>query len=80
MRRYNINPANYFGFNKTLRYTEAIIETGENITVAGIAKWKSLSEPIPEYPYSKIAALESDEKQKLIITDMPLESNKQGRL
>ncbi|MEM5563529.1 DUF4898 domain-containing protein [Psychroserpens sp. AS72] len=71
LKRYNIEPETFFGFNKTLRYQEGIIEIGERITVAGIAKWKSLSEPLPEYPYSKIATLESDAKQKLIITDMP---------
>jgi hypothetical protein len=70
LKRYNIEPETYFGFNKTLRYQEGIIEIGERITVAGIAKWKSLSEPLPEYPYSKIAALESYGKQKLIITDL----------
>ncbi|MDG5490543.1 GIDE domain-containing protein [Psychroserpens sp. SPM9] len=71
LRRYNINPENFFGFNKRLRYEEGIIEIGERITVAGIATWKTLSEPISEYPYSKIAALENDHKQKLIITDLP---------
>nr|WP_321221158.1 hypothetical protein [uncultured Psychroserpens sp.] len=71
LRRYNIEPENFFGFNRTLRYKEGIIAVGERITVAGIAKWKSLNEPLPEYPYSKIATLESDGKQKLIITDLP---------
>jgi len=71
LRRYNINPETYFGFNKRLRYEEGIIEIGERITVAGIAKWKALNEPMPEYPYSKIAALEHDHKQKIIITDLP---------
>lgn len=71
LRRYHINPETFFGFNKRLRYQEGIIEVGERITVAGIAKWKALSEPMPEYPYSKIAALESEGKQKIIITDLP---------
>ncbi|RED45698.1 hypothetical protein [Seonamhaeicola aphaedonensis] len=68
---YNIDSENYFGFNKTLRYSERIIEVGEIVTVAGIAKWKSLQEPIEGYNYSKIAALESNDNQKLIITDLP---------
>ena len=71
LKRYNINSQTYFGFNKPLRYSEGIIEIGEKITVAGIAKWKRLSEPIPGYSYSKIAALESTDKQKLLITDDP---------
>lgn len=69
--RYNINSQTFLGFNKRLRYKEGIIEIGEEITVAGIAKWKTLSEPFPEYPYSKIVTLESVEKQKIIITDLP---------
>lgn len=71
LKYYNIKSTNFFGFNKALRYTEGIIEIGEMITVAGIAKWKNLKEPIEGYPYSKIAVLESTDKQKLIITDLP---------
>lgn len=71
LKQYNIDSTGFLGFNKQLRYTEGIIEIGEEITVAGIAKWKNLSEPIEGYSYSKIAALESTEKQKLIITDLP---------
>jgi len=72
LKSYNITSTGILGFNKSLRYKEAIIEIGEQITVAGIAKWKTLSQPIEGYSYSKIAALESTEKQKLIITDLPL--------
>lgn len=66
-----IESENWFGFNKTLKYTERIIEIGETITVGGIAKWKTLKEPIEGHNYSKIAALESDINQKIIITDHP---------
>lgn len=75
LKTYNIDSTNFFGFNKQLRYKEGVIEVGEKITVAGIVKWKTLSEPIPEYSYSKIVALESNDKQKLIITDHPKASN-----
>ncbi len=71
LKSYDIKSENFLGFNKSLRYSEAIIEIGEQITVAGIAKWKSLKEPIEGYSYSKIAELESSDKQKLIITDLP---------
>ncbi len=80
LKQYNIDSQTYFGFNKSLRYKEGIIEIGEKITVAGIAKWKTLSEPIPEYAYSKIVELVSEGKEKLIITDDPkvLEFTKRG--
>lgn len=73
LNEYNVNSKNFFGFKKSIRYHEAIIEVGEEVTVAGIAKWKNLNEPIEGYSYSKIASLESNEKQKIIITDLPKE-------
>ncbi|TGV00339.1 GIDE domain-containing protein [Flavivirga rizhaonensis] len=71
LRTYNIDSEGFFGLNKRLRYEEGIIEIGEKLTVAGIAKWKILNEPIPEYAYSKIVELISNEKEKIIITDHP---------
>ncbi|APZ45824.1 hypothetical protein BW723_05720 [Polaribacter reichenbachii] len=71
LKKYNIESTGLFNLNKTLKCTEAIIEIGEQITVAGIAKFKSLKEPIEGYNYSKIAELESSKTQKLIITDLP---------
>ncbi len=68
---FNIKSEGFFGFNKTLRYSERILEIGEIVVVAGIAKWKSLEQPIEGYNYSKIAALESTNEQKLFITDLP---------
>ncbi|MBJ6366753.1 hypothetical protein [Snuella sedimenti] len=68
---YGVESTNFFGFNKTLRYTERILEVGEIITVGGIAKWKTLKAPMENLSYSKIAALESGPSQKLILTDLP---------
>ena len=59
------------GFNKTLRYNEGVIELDEKIAIKGIAKWKSLSEPIEGYSYSKILHIYGSETQKFIITDLP---------
>ncbi len=73
LKEYNIKSKGFLGFKKNIRYHEAIIEIGEEVTVAGIAKWKNLQEPIEGYSYSKIASLESNEKQKIIITDLPKE-------
>ncbi len=68
---FGIESENWLGFNKTLRYSERIIEINETITVGGVAKWKVLNVPVQGYNYSKIAALESNNEQKLIITDLP---------
>jgi len=79
LRQYNIDPLNFLGFNKSLRYKEGVIEIGEQITVSGIAKWKTLNQPIPGYHYSKIAELVNQGKEKLIITDLPLKIKKRSR-
>ncbi|CAM1342677.1 hypothetical protein [Tenacibaculum amylolyticum] len=70
LKEYNIKSTGFFGFNKQLRYSEAIVEIGEEVTVAGTAKWKNLNEPVAGYDYSNILALESTNQQKLIITDL----------
>ncbi|KJD31303.1 hypothetical protein PK35_15850 [Tamlana nanhaiensis] len=71
LKELGVENKNWFGLNKTLRYTERIIEIGETITVGGIAKLKSLSQPIEGYNYSKLATLESTNTHRLIITDHP---------
>lgn len=73
LKRYEIKSTGFLGFNKSLRYSEAIVEVGEEITVAGIGKWKNLHEPIEGYTYSKIVTLESNDNQQLLITDLPKE-------
>lgn len=71
LERHNKKSTGFLGINKTIRYTEGIIELDEKIGVKGIAKWKSLKEPIEGYSYSKILTLEGTKKEKLLITDEP---------
>ncbi len=70
LRTFNIESEGFFGFNKPLRYKEAIIEVGERITVAGKVKWMDLENNMADYSYSSIASIYGGEgKDKLIITD-----------
>ncbi|WP_054852185.1 hypothetical protein [Olleya sp. ITB9] len=71
LESYNIETEGIFGMNKSLRYTEAIVEVGERITVAGLVKWSKLENPVAGYNYSSIASLTSKDKNKIIITDSP---------
>ncbi|GAA4235078.1 hypothetical protein GCM10022291_16030 [Postechiella marina] len=71
LKSHNKKSTGFLGINKTIRYTEGIIELNEKIGVKGIAKWQSLKEPIVGYSYSKILTLEGTKKQKLLITDEP---------
>lgn len=72
LERHGTSSTTFFDLmNRTLRYSEGVIELDELITVLGTARWKSLSEPIEGFPYSKILTLESSKEQKLIVTDDP---------
>jgi hypothetical protein len=72
LKRHNKSSTAFFNLmNKSLRYREGIIALEEMITVLGVAQWKSLSEPIEGYSYSKIMTLNATDKQKLIVTDDP---------
>lgn len=78
LEKYKMDSKNFFGLYKQLRYQEGVIEIGENITVAGIVKWNTLSEPLEGYNYSKIASLNHSETKKLIITDVPESKKSRG--
>ena len=77
-KQYNLKSQGFLGFNKQLRYSEGIIEIGEQITVAGFVKRKTLDVSIEGYNYSRIVELESTDQQKLIITDLPNIKSKRG--
>ena len=61
----------FLGINKTMRYSEGVIELNEPITVKGLAQWKIINEPIEGYSYSKILTLTGTKKEKLLVTDEP---------
>jgi hypothetical protein len=71
LKHHNRKSTGLLGINKTIRYTEGVIELNEPIAVKGIAKWNMLNEPIDGYSYSKILTLTGTKKEKLLITDEP---------
>ena len=80
LKTYNIKTDNFFGFNKQLRYNEAIVEVGERIIVAGYVNWEKLTNPVKDYNYSSIASIKAKGKDKILITDTPKALRpKQGR-
>ena len=70
LKRYEIENINW-NSRKPLRFSESIIEVGQQLSVAGIANWTSLDFPIKHYSYSKIIKLSSTKSQKLIISNLP---------
>lgn len=71
LKHHNKNSTGVLGINKTIRYTEGVIELNEPIAVKGVAKWRSLNAPIEGYSYSKILTLTGTKKEKLLVTDEP---------
>lgn len=71
LKSYHIKTDNLLGFNRQLRYKEAIVEIGERITVAGYIKWQKLDNPVKDYNYSSIATVTAKGKDKILITDSP---------
>ncbi|MGB6269003.1 MAG: hypothetical protein WBF67_08340 [Olleya sp.] len=65
LKSYNIETEGLFGFNKQLRYSEAIVEVGERITVAGFVKWMKLDNPVADYNYSSVASITAKGKDKI---------------
>jgi len=59
-----------FGFNKSIRYREGIIEIGEKITISGTGNWKESDLDFDRYS-SKSLSISGDRENKLIITDDP---------
>ncbi|PTX60135.1 hypothetical protein C8N46_107141 [Kordia periserrulae] len=71
LQQHNKKSTNFLGLNRTLRYTERIIEIDEEIAVMGIGKWKTIDTPLDSYSDSRIVTLSGTEKQKLLVTDEP---------
>ncbi len=71
LKYHNKKSTGILGINKTIRYTEGVIELNEPIAVKGVAKWNTLKEPIEGYSYSKILTLTGTKKEKLLVTDEP---------
>lgn len=64
--KYKVNKKGFLGYSKNLKFTEAVIEVNDTITVAGVVKHKNLNEPIEGYSYSKIVSLVTEGNQKLV--------------
>ncbi|BAX82142.1 hypothetical protein [Labilibaculum antarcticum] len=60
-----------WGFNKTLRYKEGILEEGEKIAVFGMGEWKDAAElNLPE-KYGQVLAIKSSAEDSIYLSDDP---------
>ena len=71
LKSFNKKSVGFLGLNKTLKYTERIVEIDEEIAVMGIGKWTTLDTPIDGYSDSRVLTLSGIPKYPLLITDEP---------
>ncbi|MFD0963681.1 hypothetical protein [Pseudofulvibacter geojedonensis] len=69
LNQYGEKSVGFLGFNKTIRYSEGILEPNESIAILGTANWKDPKDYNIKDSYSKILVLSGNQKDKLIITD-----------
>jgi len=60
-----------FGWNKTIRYKEGVLEEGELIAAMGRGEWKNADqEQLPD-TYDRVLAITSTEKEPVYLSDDP---------
>jgi len=60
-----------FGFNKTLRYKEGVLEEGELIAVIGKGEWKNASQLQLPGSYGRVLDICSTEQEPVYLSDDP---------
>lgn len=75
LKRYlkdrGVDSEGLFGFNKTLRYNEGVLEDGEEIAVFGRGNWKEAAAlKLPER-FSKVLAISSTQEVAVHVSDDP---------
>lgn len=69
LRKHGHDSEGWLGFNKTLRYNEAIIEPGETLAVLGRGNWTSAEAlGLPE-KYGKVLSVTYDDKKAIYMSD-----------
>jgi hypothetical protein len=64
-----IDTVSWIGMNKTLRYKEGVLEKGEILTVAGMARWIKKAETKLDIPSEKILVIEASSKDAVYFSD-----------
>jgi len=60
-----------FGWNKTIRYNEGILEEGELIAVIGRGEWKNAEQLKLPDTYDRVLAITSTEQEPVYLSDDP---------
>lgn len=61
----------YFGWNKTIRYKEGVLEEGELIAVVGRGEWKTADQVQLPDTYDRVLEISATEKEPVYLSDDP---------
>jgi hypothetical protein len=71
LRQYGLTDETWLGFNKSLRYTEGILEKNEVIAALGIGTWKNAAQlSLPE-SYGRVLEISAPENDFIYLSDDP---------
>lgn len=76
LNTHGIKSEGFFGFNKTLRYKEGILEPNETIAVLGKVKWKSTDSLDLWVSQKEILEISSYEKEPVYLSDHRVTTNR----
>lgn len=69
--RHKIDSKGFFGFSKTLRCSEGILEKGEIFVVAGEGQWNETKDHNLNLPVPHVLVIVSGKEEKVFLTDDP---------
>lgn len=72
LSHHNFKSRGLFGFNKTLRYKEAVLEDGEMVAVTGVGQWNETQDHKLNLPTSKVLVITAQEEEKVYLSDDPV--------
>lgn len=71
LKAHGHDSVSFLGFNKTMRYSEGVLEEGETIALLGRGVWKNAEElGLPE-EYDRVLAIEATAEEPVYLSDDP---------
>lgn len=71
LARHNVDSKGFFGFDKTLRYTEGILQKGEVFTVSGEGQWNLSKDHNLNIPAANVLVIIPGKAERVFLTDDP---------
>jgi len=66
LNKHGHESVGFLGFNKTIRYKEAVLELGEQVAVVGLGKWTETSEFLPK---ERVLQITSNNEMPVYLSD-----------